>query len=195
MVPSKSRWYVILQHSLCVGRYLANDMEEDEEDYKYEIFPWALGKRWKRDYNKFLVRKDKFWKKLDHRAVVSKKCCEEVRLSLVGCLFHGYHYLLVVFHCALVTSQRCKFCSLLRQVMDIEPEHWAWKRLRPDHHSGAIRNYNRCVTIWQIAFSYRILPTWIHVREFFAYLKNSFILKCSLTKLVRICARTKLVYF
>ena len=53
-------------------------MEEDDEDIKYEIIPWALGKSWQEKYTKFLLKRDRLWSKIDHCAVVSRRCCEEV---------------------------------------------------------------------------------------------------------------------
>lgn len=58
--------------------YLASDIEEDVDEYKYEIFPWALGAKWRTKFSSFLRKRDALLKRIGYRAIVSRKCCEEV---------------------------------------------------------------------------------------------------------------------
>ncbi|THD26315.1 Rapid inducer of G2/M progression in oocytes A [Fasciola hepatica] len=95
--------------------YIAHDMEEDDEDYKYEIFPWALGSFWREKIPAFIQRKEMIWARMNYRAIVSYQCCKEV-------------------------SKWPTFCKRL-QLISIAPDHPIWKRNRASVHGLAMRTY------------------------------------------------------
>ena len=61
-------------------RYLAHDMEEDDEELKQKIFPWAPGTNWHKIFSSFISRRDNIWKRMNYRSAVSKLTCQEVSI-------------------------------------------------------------------------------------------------------------------
>ena len=78
-------------------RYLAHDIEEDNEDLKYEILPWVLGPYWRNNISHFLQKKDDIWARMNYRAIVSKKCCEEVIIIQSLLVYINLDWVLQVF--------------------------------------------------------------------------------------------------
>jgi hypothetical protein len=60
------------------ARFLAHDLEEDEEDIKLELYIWALGLEWQQHYQELLTSREVLWKVIGYRGIVSRACCEKV---------------------------------------------------------------------------------------------------------------------
>ena len=59
LLPSQENFWKCL--------YLAHDMEEDEEELKWELLPWALGSDWRNKHYSFLRSKDNLWARMGYR--------------------------------------------------------------------------------------------------------------------------------
>ena len=66
------------ERSFWLALYLAHDQEEDDECFKFELLPWALGEGWRTSYNSFMVAKDALWRRMDHRSLVQPRQCHQV---------------------------------------------------------------------------------------------------------------------
>ena len=71
----------LILFSLVNDRFLAHDMEEDDEEIKQEIFPWALGPTWKSRYRSLILRRDALLQKMKFRSLVSRLTCSEVSIE------------------------------------------------------------------------------------------------------------------
>ena len=58
-------------------------MEEDDEERKEVLLPWALGKNWKKEKHSLLRVRNELWKKMKFRGLVSKATCDEVQIRYV----------------------------------------------------------------------------------------------------------------
>jgi len=58
--------------------YLAHDIEEECDDYKWEILPWALGKEWASVLKHFIRKKNAMWSKMRFYGVVSRVLCHQI---------------------------------------------------------------------------------------------------------------------
>ena len=68
--------YTVDKFWLCL--YLAHDQEEDEDELKWELLPWALGDEWMSHFHKFSLEKDDIWKRMAYRSVVSRVQCDQI---------------------------------------------------------------------------------------------------------------------
>ena len=122
--------------------YLAHDQEEDEDELKWELLPWALGEEWMTSYHKFSVEKDELWKRMGCRSVVSRKQCEQIMaissFPLAWSRVRGEEHGGAVRRGTFVQSLprmtppcvRCKGqgekreeCFIVTEEMDVEEEH------------------------------------------------------------------------
>ncbi|KAJ4448301.1 hypothetical protein ANN_10316, partial [Periplaneta americana] len=66
------------RYNFFVALFLAHDMEEDDEDIKFELYIWALGFNWQQHFKQMMTSREILWKAMDHRGIVSRACCESV---------------------------------------------------------------------------------------------------------------------
>lgn len=67
-------------YSMLCSRYLAHDIEEDDDVFKREVMMWGLKRIGRSHEYKFLKERDQLWVRMDYRAFVSIQCCLQVRL-------------------------------------------------------------------------------------------------------------------
>ncbi len=66
-----------------IALYLAHHIEEESDEDRWEILPWALGRHWRKQLRCFNEKKLYFWGRMDFRGQVSRKNCEDVMRLLI----------------------------------------------------------------------------------------------------------------
>lgn len=58
--------------------YLALEMEEEIDDYRWELLPWALGPEWQNYLRHFIREKNNIWRGMRYYGIVSRHACKQV---------------------------------------------------------------------------------------------------------------------
>lgn len=58
--------------------YLAHDMQEELDEYKWELLPWALGPEWQHRLKEFIKAKNHIWRDMSFYGIVSKAACKNI---------------------------------------------------------------------------------------------------------------------
>ncbi|XP_053702043.1 speedy protein A isoform X1 [Synchiropus splendidus] len=61
-----------------IALFLANNMEEEDGYTMVDILSWALGNNWRQKVSDFVRQRDKLWARMNYRAVVTRRSCEEI---------------------------------------------------------------------------------------------------------------------
>ena len=61
-----------------IALYLAHEIEEEREEDRWNLLPWALGKTWRGKVHHFVKAKNYLWQRMDFKAIVSAKACKQV---------------------------------------------------------------------------------------------------------------------
>merc|ERR1719334_1673013 len=58
--------------------YLAHDQEEDEDQLKWELLPWALGPSLQAGCQQWMEAKDLLWRRMNYRSMVCRSQCDQI---------------------------------------------------------------------------------------------------------------------
>lgn len=75
---TKLHHHEFTRENFFMALYLAHEIEEETEEHRWEILPWALGKDWSCKFNAFIHGKNELWRKMDFKGIVSKKTCLDI---------------------------------------------------------------------------------------------------------------------
>lgn len=147
--------------------YLAHDIEEECDDYKWEILPWALGKDWAAVLKCFIKKKNEMWSKMRHYGMVSRVLCNQI-FEQVKKRFSEEE----LRKCPLIVRKRDDFHSnVIKQTIRRgnnnetsdnhgEKEHYAPKG--PIWHQGSIGKFDTpqckiCLSEFSLDYQHKVL--------------------------------------
>jgi len=72
------------RYNFFLALYLSHDVHEENNEDKWEILPWALGKNWQHELKKFHTAKLELLRKMSFKGLVSSNSCFQVFNTPIG---------------------------------------------------------------------------------------------------------------